>query len=248
MFRKVAVWLVCIAAGYLAWQRLQPLQYLPNVTRAVKQPEAPPVVNPAPATSADTTPAGTVSETATPAAPPLTASSFTAPPEIIHVDEGASPPEPKITVVPKPQPLVVKTKSGSVVTEKPVQLAPPSLAISPADNSAIANLVSTNVALPKVAPGSVRVSQGVSQGLLVKKVSPAYPPMALQLHKQGTVDLLASISKDGTITGVKVLSGDSVLAKSAVEAVRQWKYRPYLLNGEPVEIETQITMNFRLPY
>src|SRR6266851_2033642 len=248
MFRKVAVWLVCIAAGYLAWQRLQPLQYLPNVTRAVKQPEAPPVVNPAPATSADTTPAGTVSETATPAAPPLTASSFTAPPEIIHVDEGASPPEPKITVVPKPQPLVVKTKSGSVVTEKPVQLAPPSLAISPADNSAIANLVSTNVALPKVAPGSVRVSQGVSQGLLMKKVPPAYPPIALQLRKQGAVDLSASVNKDGTITDVKVLSGDSVLAKSAVEAVRQWKYRPYLLNGEPVEIETQITMNFRLPY
>src|SRR5229473_5738788 len=130
MFRKVAVWLVCIAAGYLAWQRLQPLQYLPHVTRAAKQPEAPPAVNPATAASgADTTPAGTVSETATPAAPPLTASSFTAPPEIIHVDEGASPPEPKITVVPKTQPLVVKTNSGSFVTEKPVQLAPPSLAI-----------------------------------------------------------------------------------------------------------------------
>jgi len=81
----------------------------------------------------------------------------------------------------------------------------------------------------------------------MKKVSPAYPPMALQLRKQGAVELLASISKDGTLTRVKVLSGDSVLAASAVEAVRQWKYRPYLLNGEPVEIETQITINFRLP-
>jgi len=246
MFRKVAVLLICIAAGYLAWQRLQPLQYLPHVTRAVKQSETAPAANPAPvASGAETAPAGTVSETATPAAPPLTASNFTAPPEMIHMDEGASPPEPKITVVPKP--LVVKTKPASAVPEKPTPLAPPSLAISPADNSAIANLVSTNVALPKAAPGSVRVSQGVSQGLLMKKVSPAYPPIALQLRKQGAVDLLASISKDGTITGVKVLSGDSVLAKSAVEAVRQWKYRPYLLNGEPVEIETQITINFRLP-
>ncbi len=81
----------------------------------------------------------------------------------------------------------------------------------------------------------------------MKKVPPAYPPIALQLRKQGAVDLLASVNKDGTITDVKVLSGDSVLAKSAVEAVRQWKYRPYLLNGEPVEIETQITINFRLP-
>ena len=131
--------------------------------------------------------------------------------------------------------------------EKPAPLAPPSLAISPADNSAIANLVSTKVAVPKVATGSVRVSQGVSQGLLVKKVSPTYPPMALQLRKQGAVDLLASVNREGTITGVKVLNGDSVLARSAVEAVRQWKYRPYLLNGEPVEIETQITINFRLP-
>ncbi len=247
IFRKVAALLVCIAAGYLAWQRLQPLQYLPQVTRGVKQPDAVPTVNLAPvASGADTTPASTVSETATPAAPPLTASNFTAPPEIIHVDEGASPPEPKITVIPKP--LVVKTKPASPVTEKPAQLAPPALAISPADNSAIANLVATKVAAPKVTPGSVRVSQGVSQGLLMKKVSPAYPPMALQLRKQGAVDLLAAVNKDGTITGVKVLSGDSMLAKSAVEAVRQWKYRPYLLNGEPVEIETQITINFRLPY
>jgi protein TonB len=246
MFRKVAVLLICIAAGYLAWQRLQPLQYLPHVTRAAKQPEAAPAVNPAPAvTGADRTPAGTASETPTPAAPPLTTSNFTAPPEMIHVDEGALPPEPKITVVPKP--LVVKTKPASAVPEKPAPLAPPSLAISPTDNSAIANLVSTKVAVPKVATGSVRVSQGVSQGLLMKKVPPAYPPIALQLRKQGAVELLASVNKDGTITGVKVLSGDSVLAKSAVEAVRQWKYRPYLLNGEPVEIETQITINFRLP-
>ena len=81
----------------------------------------------------------------------------------------------------------------------------------------------------------------------MKRVAPAYPPVALQQRKQGAVELLATVSKDGSITGVKVLSGESILAKSAVDAVRQWKYRPYLLNGEPVEIETQITVKFTLP-
>jgi protein TonB len=71
--------------------------------------------------------------------------------------------------------------------------------------------------------------------------------MALQLHKEGAVELMATISKDGSVTGVKVLSGDLMLANSAVEAVKQWKYRPYLLNGEPVEIQTQITVNFKMP-
>jgi protein TonB len=88
----------------------------------------------------------------------------------------------------------------------------------------------------------------VSQGLVVKKVTPVYPATALQLQKQGSVELMATINKDGAVTGVRVLSGDLMLAKSALEAVRQWKYRPYLLNGEPVEIETQITVNFRLPH
>jgi len=71
--------------------------------------------------------------------------------------------------------------------------------------------------------------------------------MALQLRKQGAVEMLATINKRGVITDVKVISGDAMLAKPAVDAVRQWKYRPYLLNGEPVDIQTQITINFKSP-
>ena len=71
--------------------------------------------------------------------------------------------------------------------------------------------------------------------------------MAMQLRKQGAVELLAHVSKDGDINAVQVLGGDAMLARAAVTAVRQWKYRPYLLNGLPVEIETQITVNFTLP-
>jgi len=58
---------------------------------------------------------------------------------------------------------------------------------------------------------------------------------------------MASIAKDGSISSVKQLSGDAILGRAAADAVRQWKYKPYFLNGEPVEIQTQITVNFKLP-
>ena len=81
----------------------------------------------------------------------------------------------------------------------------------------------------------------------MKKVEPAYPKIAQQLGKHGMVQLLATIDKFGSIEKIRVLNGDAMLAKSAVEAVRQWQYRPYLLNGQPVEIETQISVVFKAP-
>jgi protein TonB len=106
---------------------------------------------------------------------------------------------------------------------------------------------STPVAVPKVAtPQRVRVSQGVSQGLLVRKVQPAYPPLARQARIQGAVVLQAEISKDGAIENLRLISGHPMLAPSAIEAVKQWRYKPYFLNGEPVAVETQITVNFTL--
>src|SRR3989442_6875218 len=106
---------------------------------------------------------------------------------------------------------------------------------------------STPVAVPKAAtPQRVRVSQGVSQGLLIRKVQPAYPPLARQARIQGQVVLQAEISKDGSIENLRLISGHPMLAPAALEAVKQWKYKPYMLNGEPVEVETQITVNFSL--
>ncbi len=106
---------------------------------------------------------------------------------------------------------------------------------------------STPVAVPKaVTPQRVRVSQGVTQGLLIHKVQPAYPPLARQARIQGSVQLQALISKQGTIENLRVISGHPMLAPSAIEAVKQWRYKPYILNGEPVEVETQITVNFTL--
>ncbi|HKD01442.1 MAG TPA: energy transducer TonB [Terriglobales bacterium] len=106
---------------------------------------------------------------------------------------------------------------------------------------------STPVAVPKVAtPQRVRVSQGVSQGLLIRKVQPNYPPLARQARIQGNVVLTAEISKDGSIENLRLVSGHPMLAPAAIEAVKQWKYKPYFLNGEPVEVETQVTVIFSL--
>jgi len=106
---------------------------------------------------------------------------------------------------------------------------------------------STPVAVPKVAtPTKVRVSQGVAQGLLIHQVKPTYPALARQARIQGQVVLQATISKDGTIQNLHMVSGHPMLAPAAIEAVKQWRYKPYFLNGEPVEVETQITVNFTL--
>jgi protein TonB len=108
-------------------------------------------------------------------------------------------------------------------------------------------LSSTPTVAPKIAtPQRVRVSSGVSSGLLIRKVSPNYPPLARQARIQGTVILQAQISKDGSIQNLQLVSGHPMLAPAAIEAVKQWKYKPYLLNGEPVEVETQVQVNFTL--
>jgi periplasmic protein TonB len=95
-------------------------------------------------------------------------------------------------------------------------------------------------------PKLVRVSQGVSTGLLVHKVTPEYPSIAKQAHVQGSVILRAVIGKDGKVENVQPESGSPLLASAAVSAVKQWKYKPYVLNGSPVEVETTVTVNFRL--
>jgi protein TonB len=80
----------------------------------------------------------------------------------------------------------------------------------------------------------------------VHQVKPNYPPLARQARVQGSVVLQAVISKDGTIQNLRVVSGHPMLVQSALDAVKQWRYKPYFLNGEPVEVETSITVNFTL--
>lgn len=100
-------------------------------------------------------------------------------------------------------------------------------------------------AVPRPVARPVRVSH-MSEGDLVHKILPTYPPLARTARLQGQVVLQAVIGKQGAIENLRVLSGHPMLVPAAIEAVRQWRYRPYILNSEPVEVETQITVNFSL--
>jgi len=111
----------------------------------------------------------------------------------------------------------------------------------------IGGMINSTAAIPKVAtPQRVRVSSGVSTGLLIKRVQPNYPPLARQARIQGQVVLQAEISKEGAIQNLQLISGHPMLAPAAIEAVKQWRYKPYLLNGEPVAVDTQVVVNFTL--
>lgn len=92
----------------------------------------------------------------------------------------------------------------------------------------------------------IRISQQVSQTLIVSKVQPQYPEEARAKHIEGSVIMRAEISKQGSVESLKVLSGDPLLASAATEAVEKWKYKPFVLNGEPIAVETQVTVSFTL--
>jgi TonB family protein len=150
------------------------------------------------------------------------------------------------------QPIVIKSGSARPAVRSaatPDAPAPSLSGIAPASNAApLPNLMDNGAKTPTPVLQTLSVSQGVSQGLLVKKVQPTYPPNALRLRLEGAVLLSATISKNGDISAVKILSGEPQLAHAAVDAVKQWKYKPYLLNGSPVEIQTQVTVNFKVPH
>jgi protein TonB len=95
-------------------------------------------------------------------------------------------------------------------------------------------------------PQRIRISQGVTKGLCIHRVEPAYPALARAARVQGDVILQAIIDKDGNIKDLQLISGHPMLVPSAIEAVKQWRYKPYQLNGSPVEVETTVTVIFRL--
>jgi TonB family protein len=134
-------------------------------------------------------------------------------------------------------------KSAAADTAAPSMVG---LAAAGGSDGSLSNLVGGDHAAKPILQ-TLNVSQGVSQGLLLKKVQPVYPPNALRMRTEGAVKLLATVGKTGSITTVKVLSGEPLLGQAAMEAVKQWKYKPYLLNGDPVEIQTEVTINFKLP-
>jgi len=105
---------------------------------------------------------------------------------------------------------------------------------------------------PKAAPpppkpvGIQKIGGNVIAANLINPVKPVYPPLAKMARQQGTVKFEAMISKEGTIEELKVVSGPPLLIQAAQDAVKQWRYKPTILNGEPVEVQTTIDVNFSL--
>lgn len=94
--------------------------------------------------------------------------------------------------------------------------------------------------------GPMRISSGVAQGLVLNQTVPQYPAIARAMRLNGVVTLQAVITKTGTVENIRVLSGPAVFQQASIDAVRQWRYRPFLLSGEPVAVETTVSVVFRL--
>ncbi|MBZ5599421.1 MAG: energy transducer TonB [Acidobacteriia bacterium] len=149
------------------------------------------------------------------------------PTAIVQLDEDTVPPAPEV-----PAGYWVPGGTGPTGTRNPVL-------------DSIGNGLHSIAPPPAPAALPPRLSHAMEANI-VHRVQPDYPILARQARIQGAVVLSAVISRDGTIENLQVLSGHPMLVRAAMEAVRQWRYRPYLLNGEAVEVETQITVNFVL--
>jgi TonB family protein len=138
-------------------------------------------------------------------------------------------------------------QTGSHIDSRSDETAGAELPSLPADStnqSVLNGVLSAKLSLPRF---SAPVSQGVSGGRLLYHVPPVYPAQARQARLEGTVILAAMVMEDGTVRDIKVVEGPPVLAQSAVDAVKTWRYKPYQLDGKPVKIETRITINFKFP-
>ena len=269
IFIGVAAVLVVAIGAFVAWGHFQAQKSQVASSAASPAAAAPKPVNPAPAPVA-ATPASPAAVTPAPTSQPVTQPSVTSPAPTTAVrasnaadndesasangnsDGSASVSAGKAAAASAPlgsAALVVKGGAGPKTQTKAAVLdaaAPSMIGIATPGSGGLPNLVEGSNA-PKPVLQTHNISQGVSQGLVVKRVQPVYPRNALTMHVEGTVQLMATISKSGDIGAVKVLSGPPQLTNAAADAVKQWKYKPYLLNGEPVDIQTQVTVVFKLP-
>lgn len=136
--------------------------------------------------------------------------------------------------------------AGNIKTTPAVEAPPPAApnAIALEGNSTIPGSVFGGPSKAKFVPHVMPISAGVADGMIIRKTPPVYPKFAQDAHITGKVVLKATITKQGSIEGVQVLSGPKILAPAAVDAVKTWKYRPYTLDGQPVSVETTVTIVF----
>ena len=144
--------------------------------------------------------------------------------------------------------LAAPSRIASQVTKPDSGDAPPdSFSPNAIDNGAnVPGSVFGSSSRVKIVPGVSAISAGVAEGMLVRKTEPVYPQFAKSAHVSGTVVLAGAITKSGTLAGLHVLSGPVLLRGPALDAVKNWRYRPYMLNNQPIEVQTTIRLIFSL--
>jgi TonB family protein len=142
-----------------------------------------------------------------------------------------------------PNPNLRSPAVGNPVEE--VATAPPLGAVSPQGDAMLTEVLSPSSALP--ARPAVRTSQGVSGGRIERRVDPIYPPQALRARIEGRVVVQALVTEDGNVRDVKVIDGNLLFSQAAKDAVARWHFQPFRLNGQPIQITTEITLTFKLP-
>ena len=166
------------------------------------------------------------------------------------------------TIIDTFQSPVVIPQDIARVIDVPVISEGPAMPLLPRGGTSVSPGFVQPFAIPEVAPplkpvepppisvappqAPVRIRGGVQQANLIHQVLPVYPALARSARIEGVVLLEATISKEGSIENLRVVSGHALLTQSALDAVAQWRYRPTLLNGEPVEVITTVTVTFRL--
>jgi TonB family protein len=241
----VAALLLLVVVGSIWMARRRNTSSTPVVTVETKTPSstatAPVAAAPAAPASA-ASPAGSTSKNDT-QSKPQDQNAAAKPTTDTAQTRDVTPPPAQVLSVPVEAPRTTTTakKEESAATDA----APPSLpGAMPSNMGPLVKDIGASA--PKLAGQKLRVSSGVAQGQLLRQVSPQYPNQARQDRVEGTVVLQAVISKDGSVQKLTVVSGPSSLTKAAMDAVKQWRYRPFALNGEPVEADTQINVNFKL--
>jgi TonB family protein len=137
-----------------------------------------------------------------------------------------------------------KNSARNIETELPIPTDAPSIRTEPPNPSALSNVLMAKATPPPTL--SAPVSQGISGGLVLNRVAPVYPDKAQMQRIQGRVVLEAMVREDGSVGDLKVVEGPPMLAQSAVDAVKHWRYQPFVLNGKPIQRETMITIDFKL--
>jgi TonB family protein len=152
---------------------------------------------------------------------------------------------PELKSVPTNVPRGEDQLSGSKAKAEVAAETAPALARVPSGSE---SPLGTVLAMPTAMPAAaMNVSGGLTQGVVVHRVQPVYPPQARTMRLEGTVLLHATVAEDGTVHDIAVSSGPPLLARAAENAVARWRYRPFLLNGKPIAMRTEITLDFKLP-